>query len=205
VFNIAFLIFSVSTVSHSEEIDKKFGLGFDVSFASSIDGTYSSCIMYQFNVTYIFAKNFGIEANLGYLNSSEEDDFLSEGNLTIIPVQISLQFRAPLKGSIVPIIGAGYGYYLNSFKIYSEITEPLSNLGFNVEEKVDNVFAFHFQAGIEYFLKESIALNVDYKRFFGNAEATASITDRISGISRSIIGEIKLDTHSIGFGIKYYL
>ncbi len=175
-------------------------------------GYGGSGIMFGGGLNFLLMKNLGICIEGLYFSYSNEgssellsDRKLSKGKTTILPIQLSIQGRFPVSPQITPYITAGAGYYLSSFALDSTIESDWDTLGFTIEETIDSTFGFHGGAGLDYFLNDSIAINLDARYIFLKPKGTWKITDQISSTMTSgEIDPINLNSIMVGFGFKFF-
>jgi len=175
-------------------------------------GYGGSGIMFGGGFNFLLMKNLGICIEGLYFSYSNEgssellsDRGLSEGKTTIYPIQFSIQGRFPLSPQITPYITAGAGYYLSSFALDSTIESDWDFLGFTIEETIDSAFGFHGGAGFDFFLNDSIAINLDARYIFLKPKGTWKITDQIShAMTSGEIDPIDLNSIMVCFGFKFF-
>ena len=138
-------------------------------------------------------------------NVEASQESLSKGKLSVIPITISIQGRFPTKSHITPYILAGGSYYFNKFYLDNEIISSWNGIGFDIAEKVENSMGFHFGAGIDFFIIENIALNIDARYYIAESKGIWTLADQVS--NTEISGDLeKLNLNSIifGVGLKLY-
>lgn len=153
-------------------------------------------------------KHLAVELRVPYFQSDVNGTAggLSSGRLSSLSLMLSIQARYPIKNRYVPYLVAGGDYHLNKFSLNEEITNSWNNLGFNIEESVDHTFGFHFGAGLEYFLLENVALNLDVRYYTANLTGKRILTGQISEeITSTSIGNMKLNSLQAGISVKLFL
>jgi len=188
------------------EKESRLGIGIRGGYAMPSEEKYGGGLEYGGNFSFIIIKYVAIElSGLRFQTNVEGDpEELSKGKLSAMPIQLSIQARFPINGKFAPYILGGGGYYLNSFSIDAGITDDWNDLGFDVEEKVENTIGFHFGAGIDLFFTKNIALNADFRYCLAKVEGSWSLTDQVGGTEAS--GELKdlsLNTIMFGVGMKF--
>ena len=195
-------------VKEKEEKSPGIGLGVFAGAALLDASNYSAGIAFGGRLCFSITKNIGLELKgLMFQSTVEQEQFdkLSDGKLSIIPLQVSLQGRFPVGENFVPYLSAGLGYYLSSFEIDSEISDGWNALGFDIEEKLESALAYHLGLGIDYFFSSKLALNAEVIYSLNESEGFWSITDQVSGTQASgVIEEIGASNFMIGIGLKYY-
>jgi opacity protein-like surface antigen len=184
------------------------GLGVFAGYAMPSESIYGGGVMFGGRLCFSITRNIGIELKGLMFQSTVKDPEglkLSDGKLSLIPLQVSLQGRFPVGEKFVPYLGAGLGYYISSFEIDSEISDDWNALGFDIEEKVESALAYHISLGIDYFFTSNLALNAEVIYTLADSEGSWSITDQVSGTQASgVIEETDFDNFMVGIGLKYY-
>jgi len=207
------LLFVFSSAVYSAD-PPKFGIGarvghnfykdgtFDFSgpgiSPASVDYSNKSVWVYGLNATYRHNEYFSLEFALDRLTKSQNDFKVAGaawngGDIKQTPLTVTARFHWPI-GIFSPYIGAGLGYYWNSYDINNGIWDPGTAL------YMDNSVGYHVNAGSEVFLDvaKKLALNVDFKYVWNKADITATNAgDRITG-------SMRLDSFVVGLGVKYY-
>jgi len=199
------IVFSISLFAGSETPGKgkTRGLGLEAGYVMPKQDNLGKSPAFGLSFWYSLSKQFRVELKGCFFQAGVENDpeGLSAGTLNVIPLQLSLQYRLWLSRSFIPYVGAGVGYYLNIFSL--ENSSQWQNLGFNINEKVDSAFGYHFGAGIDYFIKPNMAINIDVRYSIAPINGSYSITEEVSGISHSGNIEGDLNHISLGAGIKF--
>lgn len=179
--------------------NKTIGLGLEAGYVTPSEDNFGKAPAFGLSFFYSFSKQFRVELK-GYISSIDVEnnpEGLSAGTLNVIPLQLSLQYRFNISRRFIPYVGAGVGYYLNNFSL--ENSDQWQNLGFNINEEVDSVFGYHFGAGIDYFIKSNMAVNIDIRCCIASFDGSYTITEEVSGISQG--GNIEGDLNHISFGV----
>lgn len=151
-------------------------------------------------LSYGFSKNIAIElAGLFISGKGKYDpESLSQGRLTVIPLQLSLVGRFPLNRKLTPYLLAGGSFFLISFAQWHE-------LGMTLTEKVNNAFGFHFGGGLEYALRQTLSMTFDLRYCLGKAKGSWSIRDDATAIeSEGTFSGLNLNTMIFSVGLKYF-
>jgi outer membrane protein W len=182
---------------------KTMGLGLEAGYVMPSEDNLGNSPAFGLSFFYSLSKQFRVELKSGFfpINVENDPERLSAGTLNVIPLQLSLQYRLRISPGFIPYLGAGVGYYLNNFSL--ENSDQWQNLGFDINEEVDSVFGFHFGAGIDFFIKPNMAVNIDVRYSIASFDGSYTIIDEVSGISQS--GAIQGDLNHIcfGAGIKF--
>lgn len=173
----------------------KFGAGLGFGFASLSDRDYSGGMKVGGNFYFKLTKRLFLELAVRTFKGNIESNpqGLSDGELSVIPIQLSIQGRFPLKYKFVPYVTGGISYYSNDFSL-SGIWIP------EYKERVDNALGFHFGSGIDYFLMDSMAVNADVRYCLVKARGGRYLIDTLE----EGIEDISLNSFLFGIGLKYY-
>lgn len=182
----------------SEEKSRKFGAGLIIGGSFPSGDNYNSGVNFNAHVSYRFIEEFTLELSVQGLEMGVEGypGRLSGGDLTIIPVQLSIQRRFPFQPKTFAYFTGGIGYYLNDF--------TLRDTSFSRVETVKNTLGFHFGAGIKYLLKENLTLKLEIKVCFQHPSGSWSYVDPVTGPESGQFDNIKLDTVLFGIGVTYH-
>lgn len=194
---IATLAIFLCVTSVNAEMQKENGIGLSVSYAKPKD--LESGIGFGVNFTHYLSPNLSIEFAAENYKFDDEEEGITFGEVTATPILGTIQFRP--QTPMNPYIGAGVGYYLLSYDESSTASDVcLFLFGEDCTYDVDNTFAVHVSAGIDYPLNENLGLNIDIRYAIGNADATFKLP--LSGISVS--DEVDIDYYKLGIGLKYW-
>ena len=209
-FVVIAIMFVVNQVSFAQNMEGRLGLGARVSYIDYSDDDYTlygvkvdvepdEDVMYEGNLTYFIQDYFSIELSLGYV---ETDVDLSAFGLSVdageienIPVILSGRLHFSTNPKINPYISFGVGYFFNDFDQNDYIVESLYGPGADID--VDDSFGFHLGAGVEFFISENAALNLDFKYIWTEVEAEVNVP----GFSDE---DLDINPYVLGLGIKYY-
>ena len=142
-----------------------------------------------------FSENFSYEINFGYFHTDETFTIgavSKKDEITVLPILITLKGHIPIKtGELYG--GVGIGEYFATIDI--DFNTPSGSLSFSDS---DNVFGYHFLAGINFNLTEQWFLGIETKYFKTN---DFSFKDTNGGVTLS--GDIDLDGYTISGQIGY--
>ena len=174
----------------------KYRAGVQVGLALPSEKDYGSGIKFGGNFYYKISGRVNLEFVIQAFRSSMADDpeKLGEGKLTVLPIQLSVQGRFPLKEQLILYAGGGLGYYLNSYS-FEGVKIPDRN------EEVKNALGFHFGGGLDYFFSENIAANLDMR--YCIVKTNGLYTFDGAGEDIEIEG-INLNSFMLGIGFKYF-
>jgi opacity protein-like surface antigen len=182
-------------------------LGLNGGYAMPSNSNYKGGIAMGFQLGIGFGEHFALEIGVSSFKGDVvgSADGLSAGSLSRMPIEASLQARFPLAGKkLVPYIFAGGGYSLNKFNLDSSVSEPWTALGITLAEKVDNSTAIHAGAGLDFFVTEKLALNLNFKYLLSSTSGSWSQTDTGTGAALSgTLSSLSLNTLFVNFGLKY--
>lgn len=183
----------------------RFGIsgGYAIPSNSNFKGGFAPGFQIGLGLGDNFALEIGLSRFQGDVVGTESG--LSAGSLTRMPLELSLQGRFPLGSKkIVPYFFAGGGYSLNKFDIASSVTIPWSAVGVTITEKAESAVAFHAGIGLDFFIIEKLAININAKYLFSSAKGSWTQTDDGTGqASSGDLSDLKMNTLFINFGLKY--
>ncbi len=182
----------------SEGKPRKFGAGLIIGGSFPSGDNYNSGVNFTAYVSYSFIEEFTLELSVQGFEMGVEGrpGRLSRGDLTIIPIQLSIQKRFPFQPKTFAYITGGIDYYLNDF--------TLRDTSFSRVETVKNTLGFHVGSGIEYFLRENLALKLEIKVCFQSPSGSWSYVDPVTGPESGQFDNVKLDTVLFGIGVTYH-
>lgn len=181
-------------------------LGIESGYSMPQEDYYSDEVYFGGNFCLGISKNFSIElSGLRVLYDVEGSaGGLSNGELSVIPIQLSVQARFPVTSRFVPYIFGGGGYYINSFTLDEEIINTWDALGFDVEETIENSFGYHVGAGLDFFISGNIGINVNLKYCLVETKGSWSLTDQIGGtVVSGDLENLSLNSIMVGAGLKF--
>lgn len=193
-----------AALQSQETWPKGTGLGLFGGYAKPSNELYEGAVAYGFNLSYVFSPNLAVELSGFRFESAVKGstDGLSEGKLAVMPVQLSVQGRLPMRGGrLIPFVEAGAGYYVNTFSLDSGLASDWAALGFDMEESVESVVGYHFGAGVDFFVSGNISLGAEVKYCIATAQGKWSLVDAAGAAEAS--GDLKdLDVGPLAFGIR---
>jgi outer membrane protein W len=209
---LSFVMVLVSQSSFAQEA-KKFAFGARVSynifqddeielFNTNIDTEYDSSVSISADFTYLFNESFSLELSLGYLKTdmtvSRFGDKLGYGELTQIPILLTGRYHFSVNDKVMPYIGLGVGYYLNDMEDADGNGDFFDDAPSGVNSFADDAFGFHLAGGVEYFVTDNVALNLDLKYVL------LSTTIGFDGAGYDENDSTTLNSFVFGIGAKYY-
>jgi len=192
---VVFLFVFVTPVK--AEIQKKNAVGLSVSYAKPKDlenGVGGEVSLTRYLIPYL-SLELAAENN----NFNDVEDGVTFGKVREIPIMGTIQFRPRIPPN--PYIGAGIGYYLLSFDGADTLTDfCFSVFGEDCTFKVDNTFAFHASAGLDYLFTQHIGINFDIRYAIGKADGAFELP--LSGVS--VTDKVDINYYKLGIGVKYW-
>ncbi len=216
--------------ANAEDMANKLGIGGRVLYYFPTEegeiedevafGEIEDDVAFGVNLTYIIIPNLSVELDWNYFKADVEDGDadIEVGELTTMPLMLIGQFRILTEGRVIPYVGAGVAYLFNEFdnsgeyeEVVEEVVEELLEEEFGVpfdidadaDIDVDDSWGFLLNAGVDFFLTDTLALNLDTKYLFSEASAEEEV--EVEGVSiYDEIDDVDLSSFIIGAGIKYY-
>jgi len=183
------------------------GVGVAGGYAKPSNDLYSGGMAFGLCVSIGFMKYLAVEITGQNFNPRVEpsDQGLSKGKLSIIPIQLSLQARYPISGGrIMPYLELGGGYYLNKFSVDGDLAGDWERVGFTLEEKVESTAAFHFGAGLDFYVIRNLSLGLGFKYCLAKMNGKWSLIDSASSIEVSgELPDLKLNPLMLGLRVRY--
>jgi outer membrane protein len=202
---VALLLFFVN-VSFAEGPAKKWGIGGRISFISPEDDTIEGIkfdpdegVFVEGMLQYLANNWFSMELSVGYAKVDVDAEAfglsLDFGELEQIPILLTGRLHYWFANSMATIYGGGgVGYYIRDFKLSGLVTSAVPGAAVDV----DDSFGFHINAGIEFFFTENMALDLDLKYIW--SEADFDFRDS-TGV---VTGEGDLNAFVAGLSLKYF-
>ena len=171
-------------------------------FSTNFDTSYDNSLGVSFDFSYFFVKSFSLEFSLGYTQTDMEVGYRGDteayGTLTQIPILLTARYHFVFNDKVVPYIGAGIGYYLNDMDNADGNGDFFDGAPSGVESFADDAFGYHINAGVEFFIIDRLALNIDLKYVLMSTDIG------FEGAGYDESSDSKVDVFSTGVGIKYY-
>jgi outer membrane protein W len=184
------------------------GIGILGGYATYPDQNNVGSAAYGLSLTLGITKNIAIEL-VGLPSNptiTGSPGGLDAGKLKTVPIQLNIQFRYPVTDQFAYYLNLGGGLYLNTFNIDSTVASSWQNLGFSINEKVNNSFGFQVGGGFDFFATENFALGPIISYSFSNTKGSRSMTENSTGIVTSgTIDNIKLNSLFIGIRMLVYI
>lgn len=198
-----------SSTSSPRSIEGRFGIGARVAYVNYSDDGYrvsgvgigtepDDAVMYGLNLTYFLHRYFSLELSGDYVNTDVELDRLGVtgdgGELTQVPVLLTGRIHFSTNPKVNPYFGGGVGYYFNDFDSEGVMAGVIYEAG--AEIKVDDSVGYHVSAGVEIFVADNAAVNLDFKYIWNEIE--------VGNVPGFTDDEFDANAFVAGVGFKYY-
>ncbi len=205
---IVTIVLLSSQVCSADFFRHRYGLGLKMSRLDDINDTdkgvtfdFDSDIAFEGNLTYFFSDYYSLEFGVGSsgLNvkatpsGGSEFDF---GEINQMPILLTLRRHFRTNGMASPYIGIGVGHYFNEFEL-SNIGRQ--QLGAATAASFENGYGIHVAGGLEYFISNNVALNLDAKYVWNRTDLNVTIPGQ-----QEVKYDIDLEKLFLGIGFKYY-
>lgn len=164
-----------------------------------IDTTLDDAPMFGVNFSFFPSDYFSIEFSADYVQSDLSLSSLGlsfeSGKLKQIPLLLVGRLHAPIKNIALPYLGGGVGYFINDFDQEDNIIQAIYGSGAKVS--VDNSVGFLINGGVDFFITQNFAFNVDIKYIWNKIDAKVNKL----GYSEE---DFDADMFVIGGGLKLY-
>jgi outer membrane protein W len=192
-FVVATLVLIFGQISFAEDMKGRVGLGARLAHVDYVehDDEPDDAVMYGINLTYFAHRYFSFELSADYTESDVELSVLglsgNDGDLTQVPVLLTGRMHFSTNPKVSPYFGGGVGYYFNSIDSDRAVAKT----------DVDNSIGYHVSAGVEIFVAENAAINLDFRYIWNKIDAEV----KPPGFAD---GEFDLNAFVAGLGFKYY-
>lgn len=164
------------------------------------DAGFGSVFIGELSFGAYISENFSFEISGGSFKTDETFTYFVSGigpvsekdEIKILPFLFTLKGHIPLKAAEI-YGGLGVGLYFASIDI--DIHTPVGPLYFSDD---DNVFGYHFLAGVNFNITEKWFLGIEAKKFITN---DFSFYDTDQGVT--LYGDIDLDGYTISGQVGY--
>ena len=212
IFSLVFLFVSILSINSYAEnhlgLDGSSGFGARVSYLKYNDDSLfgsdfepDGAAGFGINYTYIYDYYISFEFSADYIKTDTElNDFgppypFDVGDLTQIPILITGRLHPFVSNRITPYFSAGLGYFFNHIDSNRNTAETLSSVS-GARFDVTDSFAGFVGGGVEVFLSDNYALNLDLKYIWTQFEV------ELIPVSQDV--ELDVDPFVAGLGFKYY-
>jgi outer membrane protein W len=205
VFCVATLLLFFVNVSFAQGPDKKWGIGARLSLLSGEDDTVQgvkfepdNTALFEGIVQYLANNLFSMELSVGYskmdVKAEESGLSIDFGELKQTPIRLTGRLHYWFADSKATLYGGGgIGYYINDFKLSGLVLSAIPS----ASADADNSFGFHLNGGIEFFITDNFALDLDLKYVWTKAD----FEFRDSSGAETV--EIDLNGFVAGISLKY--
>ncbi len=141
-------------------------------------------IAYEGLISYAVSNVFATTLGVGYT----KPEFIApvEGDLELTYMNLTFELRGEPEPNFGLYLGFGPSLFFTDFKSKGDY-----------DLRSDDSFGFHVALGIDYFVTQSIAINIDVKHIW----FLDGLKYRVDGVSQS---KEKLDSMVYGAGLKYF-
>lgn len=130
--------------------------------------------------------------------SNENSNSIGAGDLTLISLNLNLDYYFISSEMLGVYLKAGVGYSFNTFSP----TSVYGDLGFTIEEDLDNSIQIIFGIGTDFQFWDDIILNLDIRYCLNSTNGTWITRDDVSGAEVSGNSEANFNIITIMLGIK---
>ena len=215
-FYVSFLVVTTfvlifSQTGFAQDMKGKFGLGARLAYVNiedsdynysgyEIDNDFDDAFMRGINITYFVHRYFSFELSADYIETDVDlkinNTIVGDCDFKQYPILLTARSHFSTNPKVNPYVGVGIGYYLNDFDS-SDFVDSLLPPGVKLE--IDNSIGFHINTGVEIFLDEHFAFNLELKYLWNKTDmilqAPGYLTEKDS---------IDLNIFVTGVGFKYY-
>jgi len=190
------------------ETERKYAKGVHIRSGKNMmeEENYDDGFIFFGGLSYSIVKNIALEFNVGTFRNSIEKSFetFRKGKIIFVPFQLSLILRVPIR-RIMPYISFGGDYYINKYVMDEKTLDTWALQGFEIEEKIGNMFGLHAGAGFDFFLGKNLTINIDVKYNSAKTSGEWRMKDELTGLIISgDMEDIRLDFLTILAGFKFY-
>jgi outer membrane protein W len=130
---------------------------------------------------------------------NESSDSIGAGDLTLISLNLNLDYYFISSDTFGVYLKAGTGFSFNEFSPAS----AYDDLGFTIEEDLDNSIQFIFGIGADFQFTDGIILNLDARYCLNSTDGTWITRDEISGAEVSGDSNADLNFITVMLGIRF--
>jgi outer membrane protein W len=153
--------------------------------------------MYGGTLTWFVHEYFSIELSCDYVKTDVDLSSLGlsgdAGELTQVPVLLTLRSHFSTNTRVSPYLGGGGGYYFNDFDSKSAGVAPVYGVGADID--VEDNYGLHVCAGVEFRLTDTLVLDLNLRYVWTEVEV------EVDGFSDE---EFRADAFVGGLGLKLY-
>lgn len=176
--------------------------GGDIDLFLDSDADYEYALGFSADVTYFFSKSFSLELGVGRQETTMKVVDLimggDYGELTQMPVLLTGRYHFAPSDKTTIYTGFGIGYYFHDMTRADGNGDYFDGAPPGVKAFADDAFGYHVNAGMECFLSEHVALNVDLKYVMLDVDIG------FNGAGFDVKDSTSLNAFVTGVGVKYY-
>jgi len=198
ILTIAVLILTVCcfvTVVHAEDLTGKVSVGAVAGGVFPKDSDIDDKWYAGGNLAYGINEFIALGVEVGYTSWDDEEGGTDYGDVQAIPLLVDVYLRYPIEmaeNQVVPYMIGGIGVI---FWDYEE-SSLLSSNGITVD--MDSELGIKVGAGVDYFITENLAINVEGSYVWSDADMT------VAAFGSYASATIDTDFVSVNGGLKYY-
>lgn len=169
-----------------------------------IELEYDGAFIFGANASYYFTDFFSLEMTLDYtttdldasgIDSNKDVVAINVGEVSTVPWLLTARLHYPNESIVSPYVGAGVGYYFNSFDVGGAFYNETK-----LDVDLENSFGFHVNGGAEIFATENVAFDIDLKYSWNSVDVDLVNNKGVLEASE----DIDMDAFTATVGVKYY-
>jgi hypothetical protein len=181
-------------------------------FALTTEANYGNGIAFGGHLGFELTPNIAVElrATRFSFDVTGSDTGLSNGKMTVMPLELNIQGRLPVGNKLVPYVAVGGGYGLNTFDLDPGLLSDWNAVGMTIEETVKAGLAIFAGLGLDFAIMpgpnpgQGLFINLEARYMMSKTSGSWTLTDQVSKISTGAdLKDLKLDTIMFGLGLKY--
>jgi outer membrane protein len=216
IFVVATVVLIFGQTSLAQDMQGRFGVGVRAAYViyegdeydylgNRIEADYDEAGMYGGNLTYFVHKYISFELSADYVETDvnlkipvpgETREVVGVGEIQQIPLQLTARTHISTNPKINPYFGVGLGYYVNDFNSADLVRAAMPPGG---KLEVDESIGFHINTGVEIFLDEHVAFNLELEYVWNDTDLKA----RVPGYTTEEMS-VELDGFCAAVGVKFY-
>jgi outer membrane protein W len=187
-------------------------LGLSASYAKHLTSDFGGGLAPGFSLAYDLTPMFAVELRGVLFGSTVTGSAtsLSQGKMTMMPLELAAVARFDAGKKIVPYAVLGGGYGLHSFTLDSTLVNAWSNVGLTLSESIKKGVTISLGGGLDFALNpgekpgQGIFLNLEVRYLMAKSDGSSTLTDNASQEkAAATLTKLNLDSFLIGLGVKY--
>lgn len=167
---------------------------------SDYDKGFGLSALVQFNL----GKSFALELSGGMVMvpTFNDNKGLGEGDLTLVPIQLSVFYKFNLSPKFAIRLGGGAGYAVSQFKLQDQ--GDWENLDFDVSQKLKPGPLFHGVLGLDWLVATKTTLFLEGRYVSGQLDGEYTFSDGTTTVADTWKEDLSYMTVSVGirFSLK---